>query len=65
MLCAMGYSNLEIAAAAHVNVETVKSHLKAAFRVFGVSNRVQLALQVQRLDPSRWSGAERPRLIRR
>ena len=39
-----GQSNIEIAAAHHVSVNTVKTHLRTAYRKLGVSSRKQLRI---------------------
>ncbi|MFN8051539.1 MAG: helix-turn-helix transcriptional regulator [Acidimicrobiales bacterium] len=41
LLC-MGYRNKDIAEALYISTETVKSHLKAIFRKFGVSSRCEV-----------------------
>lgn len=42
-LLALGRTNAEIAEALFINVETVKSHLKRAYRCIGARNRVEAA----------------------
>jgi DNA-binding NarL/FixJ family response regulator len=48
VLCAEGMTNAEIAAALYIGAETVKSHLRNAFRRIGLRNRTQAAAYVER-----------------
>ena len=53
-LAAKGWDNALVAAALGVAPRTVKNHLQSAFRKLNVKDRVQLALQADRLsDPPR------------
>jgi DNA-binding NarL/FixJ family response regulator len=51
VLLAQGLRNQEIADALFVSIDTVKTHLRAAFRKLGVSNRAQATATVLR-DPA-------------
>jgi DNA-binding NarL/FixJ family response regulator len=51
VLLAQGLRNQEIADALFVSIDTVKTHLRAAFRKLGVSNRAQATAAVLR-DPA-------------
>lgn len=48
VLCAEGMTNAEIAEALYIGVETVKSHLRSAYRRLGVRNRTHAASYVER-----------------
>jgi DNA-binding CsgD family transcriptional regulator len=50
-LVKQGYSNTQIANKLGIKVETVKAHVAALFRTFGVGNRVQLALLAKQREP--------------
>ena len=51
VLLAQGLRNQEIASALYVSIDTVKTHLRAAFRKLGVTNRAQATAAVLR-DPA-------------
>lgn len=51
VLLAQGLRNQEIAQALYVSIDTVKTHLRAAFRKLGVTNRAQATAAVLR-DPA-------------
>lgn len=48
VLCAEGLTNGEIAAALYIGIETVKSHLRSAFRRANLRNRTHAAAYVER-----------------
>jgi len=50
-LVKQGYSNTQIANKLNIKVETVKAHIAALFRTFGVGNRVQLTLMAKQQEP--------------
>lgn len=50
-LIAQGRSNSEIAAEVFLSVNTVKTHVKNAFRKIGVNNRTEAAVWVMRPAP--------------
>lgn len=52
-LAALGYSAREIAAQGQRSLETVRSHLRAAYRRLGVANRVELVPVIDQWDA--WS----------
>ncbi len=49
-LIARGARNKEIASRLHITEATVKAHLTAVFRKFGLSDRLQLGLRLSQLD---------------
>lgn len=46
-----GYTNSQIAKKLKIKLETVKAHVAALFRIYGVSNRVQLVLMARQQEP--------------
>jgi DNA-binding NarL/FixJ family response regulator len=58
-LIAQGRSNSEIAAEVFLSINTVKTHVKNAYRKIGVSNRTEAAVWVMRPAPAPSDLAER------
>ena len=50
LLCAEGMTNREIAESLYIGIETVKSHLRKAFKQLGLRNRIQAATFVERSE---------------
>mgnify|MGYP000976310092 FL=1 len=44
-----GYSNSEIASILFISVNTVRTHIKEIYRIFGVNNRVKLAIYLNKV----------------
>ncbi|GEM_PF-4286948 len=51
-LVARGFSNKEIARSLTISPETVKSHLKQVYSRFSVTNRIEAAQYVRKLNPT-------------
>ncbi len=58
-LVARAMTNKQVAAALHISEQTVKNHIKNIMRKLRATNRVELTLHAERLDPQRRASPER------
>ncbi|PYY16385.1 MAG: hypothetical protein DMG61_04485 [Acidobacteria bacterium] len=63
-LVATGHSNRQIAERLILSEQTVKNHIQSIFRKLAISNRVELTIQIRRLNLRNLKTSDRNRFRR-